>query len=653
MLNPNNDRLDYGHILSAPQDYELDFAIGTTYSLDLDSLVGASIALGLSQETDTILRKNPIFLLHALQSTGDKIALFCENGRIKSPNKITKLYILLEEMVFQVTNPNVIKGNHASFHPKFWLIRYVNEEEEDVLYRIIVLSRNLTFDKSWDISFSMDGKKLENRSNLKIDKNKNLINFLEYLKDFSTNSEKTDKINEIIMELDDVEFYLNTNTFDDFEFIPYGISKNVSIEKYPSFLENFDDLVIMTPFLSKNVISELNKKVNPCEKEKYDSEWKGPYLFTREDSLSNLNDSDCDKFKIYTLKNQVIGGESTVSGESDYSEEFLPDGVIDEESNGADENISHETQYIENKDKDIHAKIYFVRNGAQVDIYLGSLNTSFNALNGNVEFLVHLKTNYRKFNLKKLLNDLFCGEEGGPDSPFQLVDDINKYVEVGPKEKIKDYLESVLRNIARLKFKSKITSDDNLYKINLSVDNFSDFEEEYKNKDLNISLKPLLYKNSQTFSKNMIFSGLSKNKLSVFFVISIEYQEEHISKIIKIETEGMPDDRDKDIFSEFVKDKTAFINYVSFILGIDSIAPPPVEPIAGWEDEDNGDGSGDDSKKSIQFPAVYEKMLDAVVSPQNKLNEIDYLIQTLPEDVIPEGFIGVYGIFKEVLDDEQ
>ena len=46
MLNPSNDRLDYGNILSAPKDYELDFAIGTTYSLDLDSLVGASIALG-------------------------------------------------------------------------------------------------------------------------------------------------------------------------------------------------------------------------------------------------------------------------------------------------------------------------------------------------------------------------------------------------------------------------------------------------------------------------------------------------------------------------------------------------------------------------------------------------------------------------------
>lgn len=43
VLNPKNNRLDYGSILEPPSNYELDFAIATTYSLDLDSLVGTSI----------------------------------------------------------------------------------------------------------------------------------------------------------------------------------------------------------------------------------------------------------------------------------------------------------------------------------------------------------------------------------------------------------------------------------------------------------------------------------------------------------------------------------------------------------------------------------------------------------------------------------
>jgi len=82
MLNPKNNRLDYGSILSPPLNYELDFAIGTTYSLDLDALVGASISLGLSVENEGDLYKNPIFLLEALRITGDKIALFCEKNQL-------------------------------------------------------------------------------------------------------------------------------------------------------------------------------------------------------------------------------------------------------------------------------------------------------------------------------------------------------------------------------------------------------------------------------------------------------------------------------------------------------------------------------------------------------------------------------------------
>ena len=100
MLNPNNDRLDYGQILAPPAEYNLDFAVGTTYSLNLDALVGASLALGLSEETDSKLMNNPVCLLEALRSTGDKVALFCEGGQIHMPNRVTPLYILLEKMVF-------------------------------------------------------------------------------------------------------------------------------------------------------------------------------------------------------------------------------------------------------------------------------------------------------------------------------------------------------------------------------------------------------------------------------------------------------------------------------------------------------------------------------------------------------------------------
>ena len=78
MLKPSSDRLDYGKILAPEANYKFDFAIGTTYSLDLDALVGGCIALGLAEDTDSELLKNPVYLLEALRTTGHKIALFCE-----------------------------------------------------------------------------------------------------------------------------------------------------------------------------------------------------------------------------------------------------------------------------------------------------------------------------------------------------------------------------------------------------------------------------------------------------------------------------------------------------------------------------------------------------------------------------------------------
>ena len=104
MLNPNQDRLDYGQVLTPPVGFRLDFAVGTTYSLDLDALVGACIALGLSEETDSALLNNPICLLEALRNTGDKVALFCEGGQIYLPNNVTPLYVLLEKMAVSYTH---------------------------------------------------------------------------------------------------------------------------------------------------------------------------------------------------------------------------------------------------------------------------------------------------------------------------------------------------------------------------------------------------------------------------------------------------------------------------------------------------------------------------------------------------------------------
>lgn len=588
MLNPKKDRLDYGSILSPPQNYQLDFAIGATYSLDLDALVGASISLGLSAENDTELNKNPIFLLEALRSTGDKIALFCESGQIKLPNKTTTLYILLEDMVFQVTNSNNVEySRYASFHPKVWVLRYINDKKE-ILYRFAVLSRNLTFDRNWDLSFSMDGSITDSKT----DKNNPLIKFLEFLSGFSTDGDKTDKIREIMNELENVEFKLDSNVFEGFDFILNGVGAEYSIQNHQLFYSNsLENLLIMSPFLSKDVIIDFNNRKKPNSK---------AILITRLNSLSPLKDKKLDNFEFYALKDDVVDGESLLSEE--YSQK-----------------------------QDIHAKMYIVEKRNYVDLYLGSLNASHNALFGNVEFMIKLWAKKRRFNINKVLKNIF---NDGKDNPFQLVN--MDTIKSEPENDGND-LNLIVKQIVRLNSSANVISRNDYFDLEV------EFDKDYD--DYDIEIQPLLSNKKAKFSRKIIFKDLDKVQLSEFFIITVTKDDDSISRVIKIPVDNLPEDRQNDVVSNIINDKTAFIRYVAFLLGDEYI-------LSSIED---GDYSSDksDTNFTVELPELYEKMLKSAMYEPEKFSELEFLIKTLSKDnVIPEGFEELHDTFKRVINDE-
>ena len=159
MFKTDTDRLNYGEILKPPYGYTLNKAIGTTYSLDLEALTAIAISTGLVEDTDSKLTQNPIAMLNALQKVSERIIVFSEAGQIKLPNTKSPLCLLLEKMVVPVALPKAKGMNHyPAFHPKTWLMDYVNEEGEHS-YRFVVMSRNLTFDRSWDISIEVNSSK--------------------------------------------------------------------------------------------------------------------------------------------------------------------------------------------------------------------------------------------------------------------------------------------------------------------------------------------------------------------------------------------------------------------------------------------------------------------------------------------------------------
>ncbi len=606
MLNPNYDRLDYGKILAPPAGSVLDFAVGTTYSLDLDALVGASLAMGLSEDTDSELMNNPVCLLEALRRTGDKVALFCEGGQIHLPGNVTSLYILLEKMVFTVkTDKQSGIAKYPSFHPKFWLIRYKNADDE-YIYRIVVLSRNLTFDRSWDISFYMDGKVTKRT----VRKNEPICDFLRYLSaqlpDDKNGKEKAKSIRSLISELPNVIFDPNDRMFNDYEFIPNGIKRtNGKLYRFDEtdlFNETFHEIFIMSPFLSGDIIRNFNNRndYSPIENSRY-------MLVTREMSLGKLDPDDVSNFDIYTLRDRVIDGETSISDDATPAQK-----------------------------QDIHAKVYMIKKYSTSNLYLGSLNASHNAVYGNVEFMIRLEAKNRYLNMDKLRDSLFGGDEDDEGNPFHKVT-LETAIISEEDDKTND-LSAVIKDINRINSHAVVNkATDEHYSIKVYFDAFDAGI-------FTVSIRPLLSQKSELISEEIGFENLTIDQLSEFYVVSVSDGDKSVERVLIIQTEGLPEEREKTVVSKVVSDKECFYRYVAFLLGDDSI-------ISVFEASALGmDSNGKQNRATYHLPALYEKMLQTAAATPERFKGIDYLIKTITKDgVIPDDFKKLYETFKKAV----
>lgn len=592
MFEPQKDRVDYGKLLIPPDGFELDFAVGTTYSLDLDAFIAVCMSLGLSADTESRLFDNHIFMLDVLHRTSGKIMLFCEGGQIYSPAKVTPLYALLENSVLQIS-VNGDNGAFMSFHPKFWLISYKNKKGEK-RYRLIVLSRNLTFDRSWDVVVSLDGYKAGGQA----EKNRPVKDFLAFLKDRTLKTPagklRGEQIQKLIDDLDFIEFKTEDRAFEDFEFIPLGIGGR-TMRSYPLFeKERYHELFIMSPFLSKTTVKEFNDRWNERTQK--------PVLITRRQSLKEVIGSD--NFEVYCMRSEVIDGEDRLG-----------------EGNA--------------KQQDIHAKLYMLRQSRSSDaeLYLGSMNASHNAMYGNVEFMLRLKCKPKQLNLDMLKRQLFGSEEEQAKNPFEAVE----IIDVEDETEGEENLDRVIKSICRSGASARVEQRDNGYDIVLDI--------ACKEQPYPVSICPLFSNAAQPLSSKITFEGLPLKELSQFYKIVVKGKDRSLERIVVIPTAGLPiKERDSHIIASIVPDRQRFYAYLSFILADN--------PVLGALDAFRVlRGESDDKAAGAIYPvALYEKMLKVAATEPERLNGIDYLVKAVSNDgIVPTEFIKLYETFQKAV----
>lgn len=134
--------------LKPPPGASLDRAVALTFTLSLESALVAPLAFAagaLSNEND------PLSTMEAVRGSADRIDIFCQAGQIAIPERGSDLLAFLEPMVHPVA-----AGRGRLFHPKLWALRY-RDDDDSRHARLLVLSRNLTQDQSWDVCLRLDG----------------------------------------------------------------------------------------------------------------------------------------------------------------------------------------------------------------------------------------------------------------------------------------------------------------------------------------------------------------------------------------------------------------------------------------------------------------------------------------------------------------
>ena len=616
MLRPESDRISYAAELTPPEGYRLERAVATTYSLDLETIVAAAIPLGLSQELDASELTCPVGLLHAIRKVSDKIVIFCEAGQVKYPEKENKLFPLLDAMVVPVALCKC-NGRYPAFHPKTWVLQFVNiGNENDRIYRCIVLSRNLTFDRSWDVAVSLDGRE-ENRN---VSHSGPLADFLGFLaKQVPKNSHSAGRqrgiVRTLMKDVKHVRFAVDRKEFDDrdFEFLPSGFGKFRGLCSTQLFCAEkgtydctFHDLVVVSPFVSPEVVRQWNDPM-------HDMEGTRRVLITRQEALNGLQQNQVENFETYVLKDAIVSGE-----------ESLSDG---ESTTG--------------RKQDVHAKMYLWRKWSCYELFLGSANATLQGTGfvqdgvQNVEMMIRLKGKNRHLNGELLLRDLFCGDIEDARCPFE-----QGTIRHAPEEdglKSQDAAERVVKEFCRCHPRGEVSPDGDLYSIILEIDVPEFFGM--------LSIAPLCATGLfRPVEKTIRFAGLKAEALSEFFVVEARAGDEPVRRVVQIPIANMPMQRDAAVLNSIVHSKEILCKYLAMVF-----SATPAYALQEYKRMVNGLGNEERSMAHM-LSGIYEEMLKAAVTDPQRIRDAGSILKYLSSDVADLGtFKELYAVFASVL----
>jgi hypothetical protein len=615
MLEPNERRLLMDS-LRPPEGYELSAGIGTTYSLDLEALLFAPLAFTMFDraEADSDRDREPLALIESLRRYASRLTVFCQAGEMTLPRRNQKLLSALEDSVVQVFAP--MHRNGALFHPKVWVLRYVPRGPEiaGVRYRLLVMSRNLTLSKSWDVMVALDGQLKDRRKAYA--SNHPLGDFIEALPAMA-HDVIPDRIERDVTLVQDeirrVEFEFPIGV-DNLGFWPLGLSGKRS----NPFQDLADRTLIVSPFVGEDwLISRIGSTT-------------GSILVSREEELVKLSESLLSKLECF-----YVG---------------VPDPLADSDDEQAEEIPGDRPEL-----SGLHAKVFVMDDGWDAHAFLGSANATSGAFQLNVEFMVELIGKRSALGIKN-----FFDPNNGKGGLYPLLLRYQTAPDQGrpdPLDEIRRVSEAVKIQIADTGLSGHIASSLNGEdSYTLAIESASRSRPFPENVDVFIWPVTLGEGRSVQVTNgaegvHIEFHDLTLLQLSAFFAVKAVLKDwpdaKAVQFAIRIPVEGFPTSRPEALLRSMLSDPSAVARYLAMLLA------PNDELRLGALFDLNQPGSATDSPWRAHDGGLFEAVLTALHSDPQQLQYIDKFVRDFRvdpkngQDFLPKRFLELWAAVSE------
>lgn len=620
MLDPQTRNL-LRDTLRPPPGFQLDRALMTTFSLDLMTLLTVPLAFSLfdMKQDAAVPTVDPLALLESLRRYADRLSIFCQAGQIYLPKNVQPLVAYLEQTVHEVTSP---RG--GVFHPKVAVLRFTpsnhqGEHQDEVRFRFLCSSRNLTFDRSWDTMLVLDGRLNPDRKNA-YSQNRPLSRFVAALPALMIHSDRRKIVEghakKMADELLRVELEI-PDGFDELEFCPIGTPDDAS---WPML--GFGRSLTVSPFVSDDFVGRMRSA--GCSEH---------FLVSRHEALDELAQRS-----LATLSSSFY--MSTAADQSDAEVESPVD--EDEPTQPATAQVEAKTLSPTQQLSGLHAKLFVADDGWNAHVWTGSANATTAAFDKNVEFLVRLYGKKKRCGVDTLLDLNASREESEEkDRSVRFADMLLKYarstapITDSAAKTIEKALDEARLAIAAAGLRVHISREEGSeerYRLDVksAADGALRLPSNVAIECGLITIRDTWVRVQHPIDHNVAsFNSLTFEAVTSFvsfqLTARVEARSGALQFVVNLPAEGMPEGRSSRLLMTMLRNREQLLRYLLLLLADDEdAAAAALEAFAAGSNE-SPDGR---SEAGLGLPMLEPLLQSAERNPQ-RLNEISRLIKEL------------------------